>query len=193
MRALVKLPNPVELIRREALPAELKEMAFKFANGGIEVSTLTGDDLVRFLQFTYELVAEAIRYLAPPDSGAWDAFRSTGNSPQAEGWEPVNLTPSQLRDEMDVDQADIEALAAIAGRLKTPNEVTALSRFDRGIIAAADAEALAQREAGARVGDLAPFREQPGSADGGADGEDVRRAPVRPARGTRSSGGVRRR
>jgi hypothetical protein len=188
MRALVKLPDVVELLRKEKMPAELKDLAFKYANDGINVSELGPDDMIQFVRFTYELVANMVKWLSPPPApgevGAWDEFKRTGNSPSVEGWQAVTLDAREIR-ELDIDQADIEALGRIAGRQATPNEITALSRFDRGLITDAEAAIAAAAEPGATVGDLAPFRGQSTGDGARADGEDVRDATVR----TRSSSG----
>ena len=178
MKALIRLPDVNDLILRDAVPADLREVAMQYATTGIEVDKLDQDQLRQFVHFTYELVARSIRYMAAPDSPAWDAFRVAGD-PSDEGWEAVALTARELQ-ESDVDPADIEALGQIVGRQKTPNEVTALTRFDRGLMkGSALAEAIAD-ESGSRVGDFAPFRPESGGADDGADGEDVRDAAVRP-------------
>lgn len=177
MKALVRLPDVNDLVLRDVFPADLRDLAFRYAQSGIEVEKLDTADLKRFITFTYELIARAIRYMAPADSDAWDAFRSTGESPTAEGWEPVSFSASELA-EMDVDPEDLAVLGAIVGRQRTPNEVTAMSRFDRGIITSEALEQAVQAESGARVGDFATFRPRADVADGRADGEDVRAAPV---------------
>lgn len=191
MKALLKLPDVNELILREALPGDLRELAMQYAQSGIEISKLSGPDLKRFVQFTYELIARMVRYMATPDSEAWDAFRKTGADPFTEGWQPVVLTAAEIA-EMDIHQPDLDALGKIAGRLNTPNEVTAISRFDRGLITDVEREAaVAGVEPGAKTGDFATFRGEPGGADGGPDGEDVREASERPTRRSRSSGRLR--
>jgi hypothetical protein len=192
MKALVRLPNVMELVRTEKLPQELRELAFRYASDGIEVAKLDGDDLVKFVQFTYELIARSLRYLAPVDSPAWDRYRTEGIDPADEGWQAVQLDPGQISG-MDVDQADLEALGQIAGRMKTPNEVTAMSRFDRGIIREVELAAAIDSGDGSRVGDFGPFRGEPGSDHGGDDGADLRAATVGSARDLGSSRRVRRR
>lgn len=184
MKALVRLPDVVELLRNDRLPQELRELAFRYAKGGIEVTTLKPEEVVQFVQFTYELTARMVRYLAPADSPAWDEFRSSGESPEKEGWQPVSLTGGMLR-ELDVDQADLDALAKISGRQTTPNEVTALSRFDRGLLSASELQERIDADPDGRVGDFAPFRGEPGVPDDGADGEDVRGEAVGATRGGR--------
>lgn len=180
-RVLVKLPDVLDLIRTNRMPPELRDLAFRYAQSGIEVTALSPEDLVQFVDFTYELTARLVRYIASPDSGAWDEFRKTGADPEAEGWEVVSITAAELR-EMDIDQADLDALGAIAGRQKTPNEVTALSRFDRGLISAADLQERIDADPDGRVGDLATFRRRADGAPGGADREDVRDAAEQPDR-----------
>jgi hypothetical protein len=177
-RMLVKLPDVLDLLRHDRLPAELRELAFRYAQAGIEITSLSPEDLVQFVDFTYELTARLVKYIAPPDSQAWDAFRLTGESPTAEGWEPVSISAGELR-EMDIDQADLDALGRIAGRQATTNEITALSRFDRGLISADDMKERIAADPDGRVGDFAPFRGEPDGAAGGADREDVREAPER--------------
>lgn len=189
-RALVKLPDPMELVRHDRLPPDLRELAFRYAQGGIEIMALAPDDLIKFVDFTAELVARLLKYLAPEDSDAWDEFRRTGASPTEEGWQPVSLTAAEIR-EMDIDPADLEALGAIAGRQKTPNEVTALSRFDRGLLDQAALQERIDADPDGRVSDFAPFRGEPDSLAGGADREDVREAPERDARHPRPRGRVR--
>ena len=193
LKVLLKLPDVNDLVLRDALPADLRDLAMRYAQGGIEITKLDSNDLKRFIQFTYELISRSIRYMAAPDSPAWDDFRRTGSDPSVEGWQPVTLTAGELS-EMDVDPDDVAALGQIAGRQKTPNEITAMSRFDRGLLSADQVAAAAGSEApGQKVGDYATFRDEPGSADSGPDGEDVRDAPVGPTRGRGSSRRVRRR
>lgn len=173
MKALVKLPDVLELLQHDRLPAELRELAFRYAQGGIDIAALGPEELLQFVNFTYELSARLVRYLATADSPAWDEFRATGASPTAEGWQAVSLTAAELR-EMDIDPADLEALGQIAGRQKTPNEVTALSRFDRGLLSDAELQERVGADPDGRVSDFASFRGQPDSADDGDHGEDVR-------------------
>jgi hypothetical protein len=187
MKALVKLPDPGELIRNDALPQDLRAMAAKYASTGVEISDLKGPEIMTFLNLTYELIARAVKYLATSDSAAWDAFLRDGGDPSAEGWEPVTLAAAFFAGEADVDQADVEALAQIVGRSVTPNEVTNRSRQDLGL----NADPL-DPEDGGRVSDFAGFRGKPGGAERGADGEDVRSPAIvapageRPGRRIRS-------
>jgi hypothetical protein len=190
MKALVRLPNVMELVRTEKLPQELRELAFRYASDGIEVAKLDGDDLVKFVRFTYELISRSLRYLATPDSPAWDRFSTEGIDPAEEGWQAVALDAGEISG-MDIDQADLEALGQIAGRMKTPNEVTAMTRFDRGIIRDVELAAAIDAGDGSRVGDFGPFRGEPGSDHGRDDGEDVRAASVGTARDPGSSRRVR--
>lgn len=190
MKALVKLPDVIELLRHDRLPADLRELAFSYAQGGIEVTQLQPEDLVKFVDFTAELTARLVKYLAPPDSPAWDEFRTTGASPEAEGWQPVSLTAAEIR-EMDIDPADIEALSSIAGRQKTPNEVTALSRFDRGLLDAGALQGAIAADPDGRVGDFEPFRDGPAGDEPSPDGEGVREAPERYPRRERPGHRVR--
>ena len=178
MRALVRLPNVQELLLRDALPTDLRDLAMAYATKGIELASLSPDDLKKFIRFNRELIASSVRYLAEPESGAWQ--------PGDDGWEPITLTAADLM-EHDIDPADLEALSAIAGRQKTPNEITALSRFDRGLIPAEEA-AQAGHEPGEVTSDYATFRDEQSGAPDGDDGESVRGTAERPTvdRGSRS-------
>jgi len=193
MRALIVLPNTVDLIAKKKLPEDLREIAMKYATAGIEVSSLDEKGQGDFLRLTYELVAAMVKYLAVPGSTAWEQFKEIGGKPIDEGWEPVTLTPELLRDESSVDQADVEKLVLIAGRQLTPNQVTLQSRVDHGVITLADVEqgAIDTAQEGETVRDLAEFRRLAGFAAGGADGEDVRGAAVGAPRGLRSRRRVR--
>lgn len=177
LKALVVLPDVSTLVRTGKMPQELTDVAMKFAMSGIDVSKLQGSEIVEFIRLTYVLIADSLEYMAPAESAAWDKFRESGDSPTKEGWEAVSLTGAELA-EMRVNQADLEALGAIAGRTKTPNEVTAQSRYDRGLLTREGALEAIEGSAGARVGDFAGFRREPGSADDRTDGEDVRAAAV---------------
>lgn len=177
MKALVVIPDVNLLVRKGKLPNELTATAMKFATTGINVSELQGEDVVTFIRLTYELVADSLRYLAPDDSDAWERFKETGESPTEEGWQAIKISGGELAD-MQVDQGDIEALAQIAGRQKTPNEVTALSRFDRGLLTTEGALEAIQPDAGQRVTDYAGFRGEPAGADDRPDGGDVRTEAV---------------
>lgn len=176
MRALVKIPDVNLLVRSGKLPDELTNVAMQFATTGIDVKALTGAEIREFVRLTYELIADALQYLAPPGSDAWDDFRESGD-PVAEGWEPISLSGAELA-EMRVDQGDLEALGQIAGRTKTPNEVTALSRFDRGLLTEEGVKAALTADTGERVTDYATFRREPAIADARPDGGDVRAAAV---------------
>jgi hypothetical protein len=187
MRALVKLPNPAALAAADSLPQELRKLASRYATGGIELTKLEAEEVAPFLRFMYELMAGMVKYLAPEGSRAWEDYRTGGDDPADEGWEAVSLTGPALR-ELDVDQADLDALGAIAGRLKTLNEITFASRRDRGLIA--DGETVPEKE-GETVPGFAAFRGQPGSPERGPDSEDVRPAAVGAARDRRSRRGVR--
>lgn len=187
MKALVRLPDPGDLIRNEAFPQELRKMAGKFAVGGIEIAALKPDEVRTFLAMTYELVARSVKYLAPPESEAWDRFLTEGTEPAEEGWEVVSL-PAEFfsNEEAEVDPADVEALAQIVGRQATPNEITVRSKFDLGLIGAAAMMAQkAAEEPGGRVSDFAGFRGEPGRDLDRADGEDVRDPAVRASSGER--------
>jgi hypothetical protein len=172
MKALVRLPEVAKLLQTDHFPEDLRALAHRYASGGINVAELQPDELVKFIQFTYEITAPMVRYLAPADSPAWDDFRSSGASPTVEGWQPVSLTGGELR-ELEVDQSDLDALAKIAARQATPNEITAMSRFDAGLATLADVKGEIASDPDGRVSDFAPFHRGPGRADSGADGEDV--------------------
>lgn len=180
-KALVRLPDVATMLAKDAFPADLRSLASKYASSGIDVQKLDGADLRRFIQFTYELIARAVRYVAAQDSKAWDAFLTTGADPADEGWEPVTLT-AQLLAEGDFDQSDLEALGQIVGRQKTPNEVTALSRFDRGLTTQVEAEEAIAADEDVRLGDFASLRRRDGGAATRDDGEDVRGAAERSPR-----------
>ncbi len=189
MKALIRLPDPGELIRGDHFPDDLRKMAAKYAVGGIEISNLDVKEVRTFLDLLYVLISKSVRYLATPESEAWDLFRKSGGDPSAEGWEPVSLTPEFFKGEGEVDNADIEALSAIVGRQMTPNEVTIASKLDQE--SARTPEDLDPDEGG-RVSDHAGFRGEPGGDLDRADGEDVRAATVvsprrsRPRRSSRA-------
>jgi hypothetical protein len=191
MKALLKLPDVNDLVMRDALPADLRELAMAYAQKGIDVTKLEPADLRKFVSFTYELVARMVKYLAPGDSEAWDAFREPGRAPEDEGWQPVVLTAGELS-EMNVDPADLTALGSIAGRQESPNEITAQSRFDRGLLTPVELEAaVAGLPPGQKTGDFAGFRDGAGGDASGPDSEDVQRPAVRPAGDQRPSRRVR--
>lgn len=194
MRALVKLPNVRELLEADAFPQELRTLASKYASTGISIESLDDEGLRGFVRLTYELVARSVKYLAQPAEPdaklPWEDFKSNGAPPIAEGWELVSISAEQLR-QMDVDQSDLDALGAIAGRMKTPNEVTAYSRMDRALLVEGAGVVAALKEGGESVSGFASFRGQPDGADAGADSEDVRLPAVGGARDRGSGGRVR--
>jgi hypothetical protein len=175
IKAIVRLPDVGELLKSDAFPDSLRAMAGKYAVGGIEVTTLTPEEIGTFLTLQYELVARSVKYLAAPDSEAWDAFKRTGADPEAEGWEAVSLTAAFFA-EGDVDEADVSALSLIVGRQKTPNEITIETRKDLGL----------DPNEGGRVSDYAGFRDEPERDQPRDDREDVRPTPVRATRRARS-------
>jgi hypothetical protein len=175
IKAIVRLPDVGELLKSDAFPDSLRAMAGKYAVGGIEVTTLTPEEIGTFLTLQYELVARSVKYLAAPDSEAWDAFKRTGADPEAEGWEAVSLTAAFFA-EGDVDEADVSALSLIVGRQKTPNEITIETRKDLGL----------DPDEGGRMSDYAGFRGEPERDQPRDDREDVRPTPVRATRRARS-------
>lgn len=186
MKALIKIPDVNTLVRAGKIPQELTEIAMKFATTGIEPGKLTSPEMIEFVRLTYALIADSIEYLAAPDSEAWEAFKADPlASPSDEGWEPVSFDGPELA-EMKVDQGDLAALAEIVGRAKTPNEVTLMSRLDRGLLTPEGAAEALKGDGGEKVADYATFRREPGSADARDDGEDVRAAPVGADRRPRS-------
>jgi hypothetical protein len=189
IRVLVRLPDVSSMLTRDVFPGDLRALAQKYASEGIDVSKLDEKDLKRFVLFTYELISKAVRYVATPESGAWDAFLRTGADPSAEGWEPVTLT-AQFLAEGDFDQGDLEALGQIVGRQKTTNEITAVSRFDRGL-ARLDEEETAIAGDDVVLDDFASLRRQPDGAPDRAHGEDVLDEAERPSRRRRSGSRVR--
>jgi hypothetical protein len=190
-KALIVLPDVNLLVRTGKIPEELTAIAMKFATTGISAAEITSpQEIMEFVRLTYALVADSLRYLALADSEAWETFRETGESPTVEGWETIAVDGPELA-QMQIDQADIEALAAIAGRMKTPNEVTAVSRYDRGLLTTEGALAAIKPDVGQRVGDYAPFRGEPAGADTGADGRDVRATAVVAARSVGPGGRTR--
>lgn len=184
MKALIVLPDLNELILRDALPANLRDLAMRYATEGITFSKLDAADMKLFIQFTRELVTRMVRYMAEPESSAWDQFRTEGGMPSDYGWQPVTLTPELLA-ESDVDPGDIAALSQIAGRVSTPNEITAMSRHDRGLLDDIQAAEAGQDTPGQKLDDYERFRGQPGGPDDGADSEDVRDDTVELPAGTR--------
>lgn len=189
MRALVKLPNPAQLAMAGSLPEELRELASKYASGGITISEVKPDELPVFLRFMYELMAGAVKYLAEPGSGAWEAFKASGGDPVDEGWQVVSLTGSELR-ELDISQPDLDALGLLVGRMSTFNEITFASRRDRGLL---EPDTPVPPKDGETVPDFATFRRQPASSERGDHGEDVRAAAVGAAGDRRPGSRVRRR
>lgn len=189
MKALIVIPDVSVLARSGKLPSELTATAMKFATSGINVAEMRDpEEIAHFIRLTYALVADSLRYLATEDSEAWDRFKETGDSPADEGWQAIKVTGPELA-EMQVDQADVAALAGIVGRVKTPNEVTIGSRLDRGLLTPEGAQAAIAPDAGLRVQDFAPFRGEPEKPDDRPDGGDVRAASV----GASRSGGSSRR
>jgi hypothetical protein len=190
-RALVKLPGVSDLVKNEALPQELRALAARFGSGGIEVTKLSEEEIPHFVRLTYELIARAVKYLALPESEAWDLFLRQGGDPASEGWEAVTLDASFFAGEDDVDQADVEALGALVGRQKTPNEVTLASCLDRGEPLPGGRQI--DPDEGGRVTDFAGFRDGAGGDRGRADGEGVGASPIRVPRGERPGHRLRRR
>jgi len=189
-RALVRLPDVATMLTADVFPADLRRLAQKYATEGIDVAKLDEADLKRFVHLTYELIARSVRYIATPESGAWDRFLAAGSDPSAEGWEAVTLS-AQFFAEGDFDQADLEALGQIVGRQKTTNEVTALSRFDRGLATQTQMEEAIAADDDVRLGDFASLRRRDGGADPRDDGEDVRDAAEPPPRSRGSRRRVR--
>lgn len=177
------------MLSRDAFPSDLRSLASKYATEGIDVEKLEADDLRRFVHFTYELIARSVRYVATPESGAWDAFIRNGTDPSEEGWEAVTLT-STLIAEGDFDQGDLEALGQIVGRQKTTNEITAIGRFDRGLATLEETEEAIAGDEDVPLRELASLRRRSGGASTRDDGEDVRDTPERTPRARRSGSRV---
>lgn len=156
----VKVPDPEQLLRADALPSDLLSVARTFVSKGIDTDELGTDELLEYIAFTRELAAQTIR-----------AIRPDGESSE---WTDVELHA----DDLDaVEPEDIEALRMIAFRRTTPAIVTAKTKAIQGAITTLEATAVADREAGATGPGLATFREDGPGAEPRDDSPDVRGEP----------------
>lgn len=173
-RVQVTVPAPEALMRDPRVPQHLRVRALKFATIGWQRSEVTEADMQEILELQAHMAARTLR-------GVWDE--------EAGAFVPVALDPAQL-DTLELPPDDVTALEGIGLRRQTPNQVTAQSLLDLGLISPAEAKQVVDEEAGGTVDAYGPFRLQQGGADPRADGADVRAAPERDAGDRRPSGGV---
>lgn len=184
-RMLVKLPNVAKLLSTGQFPQDLRKIAAKYVQTGIELKELDEAGLREWLDFTYDLIARTVRSIADP------AADPAPERPGDDGWQAVTLTSGEVR-EMEIDEDDLDAISNIAHRRTSCRMVTYASRMERGLL---DEQARKQAEheiadgGGDTLDQLATFRGQPGGAVGGDDRGAVGLTAVGAARG----GGPRRR
>jgi hypothetical protein len=170
-RLQIRIPSADFLLRSGTMPQELRAMAVKFASTGISLEELDDAAIEQFLHMKNVLVAWSVRAIYTGDAELTDPVPN--DDP---GWQPITLTVGQIENaELDAD--DLGALASIAMRQQTPNQITAAVWRDLGLVSGEtldDAIARSEREEdGPTVGEFRGVREHDGSADAGADGEDV--------------------
>lgn len=188
-RALIRLPQADMIVRKGAMPSELRAMALKFATTGVALDALTPDDVDRFMAMKNVLIAYALRYLYVGD--APDGIEPPHDDPSGDpAWTPVTLSAADI-EEAEVDGDDLGALGAIVLRQQTPNQITAFSRRDRGLMKPAEAARVADGEGGETVAAYAEFRGDRRGARAGDDGGNVGDEAERAARDRRPGHGAR--
>ena len=102
-------------------------------------------------------------------------------------WAPVHLTGADLDGpEQTLEPGDADALIALALRLRTPAEISAVAGVTEGVNPSTD-----DGEVPAAIPAWEPFRVEPGGAEAGEDGAGVQPAPELVAPSGRRRGGVR--
>jgi hypothetical protein len=173
-RVQVLLPDAAALARDSRVPAQLRGLALKFAVATVDPATMDEEGLAQVLELQGLLVSRTIR-------GVWDE--------EAEAFVPVQLTPAEL-DGLELPDVDSMALVNIATRRLTPNQVTAQSQRDLGLLSPAEAKQVIDEEAGGTVEAYAPFHSVEGGADPRPNGAAVGVAPEQPAGDTGPSPSV---
>ncbi len=153
------LPNAVDLATRGLLPGYLRNVVFSLASAGeVKFSELSDDEADRFRSLLRHMGARFVREVQGEDGE----------------WEPVELTGDEL-DSGTFPREDIAALEVIAGRQRTPEQVTAVSQFSRGLLEDEAVLAITEKEAGDTVNGWAEFRD-----DGSRPGTEQDSGTVQP-------------
>lgn len=184
----IRLPSAERMLRSNTMPADLREMAVKFASTGIALEALDAEALDNFLRMKQIMVADSIREIYGGDAETQEEREADRG-----GWEPVTITAADL-EEFEIDPDDLSALSTICMRQATVNMITLASRRDRGLLDAKEAEAGIERERGETVPSWGEFRTDDGGAQSGSERAGVERAPEQhdPDHGSRRGDRVRR-
>jgi hypothetical protein len=174
----VRIPDVEEMLSKGLLPPDLRAIALKFGASGVNPETMDTEGLQTLLRFMRTLVAHSIRYVwdAEPTDDRWRDQAFAGDP-----WQPVTVSVGML-EEGSIDGDDYAALQGIVTRQFTPNQITALSMKDHGLIDALEADRIVADEGSGTVGGWASFRGERRGADAGDNGAAVERASVEPAR-----------
>lgn len=189
----LKVPDVEELLRRNLIPDDLRQIALKFGASSVRPETMDGDALEKLLRFMRGLVANSLRYVwegTVEPFADWQTFRPELVKPAC--WAPVALTLSDL-EEGSIDGDDYAALQGIVSREWSPAQITAMSMRDRGMLSPGEADQVIDDERKQTVPEWKSFRgERRGAAAGGASGEVERHAdkPARSGKRARSRSSV---
>jgi hypothetical protein len=172
-----RLPDAAQLLSRGLLPPELRPIALQIeTNLGAAAAigdTNRAEELRRYQKIAIVDFIEEI----------WSEAR--------QNWEPAEGLTVERLDRLD--RRDIELLGDVVLRVRTPAQVTALSRWNRGQIDQAQYDRIIEKEAPATVLGWLDFRLRRGRDAGSPDGQGMGQPPKRPSDDSRSTRGLRRR
>jgi hypothetical protein len=176
--AQIRLPSAMGLVNAGVLPDELVALAMRFATGTIELDTLSPDDLRGYERLRAVMLLRSVVAIDP------DARPDPDNPGQPLDPHPQPFTFDSEDDLYILPAEDQAALQSLVDRRRTIEQVTAavmaLDELASTRMMAASAEAqdrMEAAEAEPTTASVAGFRAEPGGADPGPDGREVRPTP----------------
>lgn len=158
--AKIRLPSPQELMRKGALPADLRRALLKMRGDEPDADDLDDETIDSAMDASLVRAARMVK-----------ALRLDGGE-----WEPVSLS---LDDFIELPTNTKAALIDIATGRKTPRMVDALTRRKfRGELSDDEAAEIVDEEAPKLALHWESFRDRATGSATGADGADVEGQPV---------------
>jgi hypothetical protein len=164
----VRLP-PSELVRRQLMPAQLRAAVVKMM--AKPPQDWDAEDLAAKVEES-RIIATAFLRDIWDDEACPGPCKHAKNKPHAGRWEPLEVSAADLSAGA-FPPDDLEALDSYIFGFVTPEQLRAAVEVGRGMMEAAEAAAITEREAGDTVSGWAAFRDEPGSEAGNPEREDV--------------------
>ena len=178
----VKLPDVEELLQKELIPSDLRQIALKFGASSLNVDKMETAELAKLLRFMRGMVANSLRYMWNGSIEPIDAWQKFDQSMVLEddaaedtpGWISVAVTLADL-EEGSIDGDDYAALQGIVSREFSASQVTALHLRDRNLLPEAEADRRVADAAKDTTAGWRTFRDKQRGAEPGSDGGEVPR------------------